>query len=324
MRLYLEKKMKPYLNHINKYQDLITSYNETRAGFISIALEKNKKATPFVEKAKILRNRIKKINDPNDLLNIRNIRNGLISAAGISDKAFKHLGEEGCYNAIQEFIRNFLLPAGKGFKDELIFRYLLTKGDSLGGSMRNIVGVLAKRKLNRSIIAALRLSNKDFTWLEKSKKCWEKPRSENSDLDETKGLNWINDNGEERSLYYDVTVPLIKNNIDIILLKETKDSDYKKSIKIPKNFVALGELKGGFDPAGADEHWKTAKTSIDRIVDGFKSERLNPNIFFIGAAIENKMAQEIFENLKKNYINNAANLTNDEHMSSITDWLINL
>jgi len=107
-------------------------------------------------------------------------------------------------------------------------------------------------------------------------------------------------------------------------LHETKDNEYKNAILNPKNFIALGELKGGIDPAGADEHWKTAKTAIDRIVEGFKSVNLNPKIFYIGAAIESKMATEIFSNLESGYINNAANLTKDEHMTSITDWLVNL
>jgi len=317
--------MKAHLNHIKIFEDLTTTYNETRAGFIAIALEKNKRATPFIEEAKVLKNRIKNLSKPSDLLKIKNIRSGLIAASGISDKASKHLGEEGCDDAIKEFINNFLIPAGDGFKEELIFRFLLTKGDTLGGSMRNIVGILAKRKLNQTIIAALKLSNKVFYWLGKNSNNWIQSTDEYyEDFDETKGLYWKNDKGKERSLYYDVTIPLIKNNIDVIILHETKDNEYKNAILNPKNFIALGELKGGIDPAGADEHWKTAKTAIDRIVEGFKSVNLNPKIFYIGAAIESKMATEIFSNLESGYINNAANLTKDEHMTSITDWLVNL
>ncbi len=315
--------MKEYSNHISCYEDLKTTYNETRAGFISIALEKNKRATPYVEEAKVLRSRIKKITNANDLITIQNIRNGLIAAAGISDKAARHLGVDGCNDAIKEFIKNFLLPAGDNFRDELVFRFLLTKGDSLGGSMRNIVGALAKRKLNRTIVAALRLSDKEFHWFDK--KQWREANEiDFEDLDEAKGLYWENDKGMPRSLYYDITVPLIRNNIDVILLNEQMDNDLKSAILVPENFIALGELKGGIDPAGADEHWKTAKTAIDRIVNGFSNANLTPKIFYIGAAIENKMASEIYDNLEQGYINNAANLTKDEHMTSITEWLVGL
>ncbi|MDR2601325.1 MAG: type II restriction endonuclease [Spirochaetaceae bacterium] len=36
------------LLHIAKPGDLVTSYNETRAGFIAIALEKNRRAAPYI------------------------------------------------------------------------------------------------------------------------------------------------------------------------------------------------------------------------------------------------------------------------------------
>lgn len=47
-----------------------------------------------------------------------------------------------------------------------------------------------------------------------------------------------------------------------------------------EEFLALGELKGGIDPAGADEHWKTARTAIMRISDAFKREGVSPKTFF--------------------------------------------
>jgi len=190
--------------------------------------------------------------------------------------------------------------------------------------MRNLVGALAKRKLNRMIVASLQLSNIDYYWLTKSKKKWNHKAEKYEDIDEAKGLFWVNQNGENRTLYYDITVPLIKNNIDMILLSDSKDTPIKDSILKNENYIALGELKGGIDPAGADEHWKTAKTALDRIIKGFNSRKIKPSIFYIGAAIENKMAKEIYTQLNNGYFANAANLTKESHMSSITDWLIEL
>ena len=86
----------------------------------------------------------------------------------------------------------------------------------------------------------------------------------------------------------------------------------------------MGELKGGIDPAGADEHWKTAKTALDRIKNTFQKNSFSPKLFFVGAAIENKMAVEIFNNLKSKYIHNAANLTKPEHITALSDWLVKL
>jgi len=316
--------MKSFRDHLKKANDLVTTYEETRAGFIAIALEKNKHASPYIEEAKILKSRIKSINNPDDLLKLEGIRSGLIAAAGISDKATVHLGEEGCNEAIKEFIKNFLKPSGRNFKDELIFRFLLTKGDSLGGSMRNIVGAFAQRRLSASIFAALRLSKKDFLWYHNDSDKWIPSQKRRDAIEDAKGIFWYNNKKESRTLFYNITVPIVQNNIDIIVLK----CDYRKPLKDiisqPTEFIALGELKGGIDPAGADEHWKTAKTAIDRIVTAFTKHKHNPYIFYIGAAIENKMASEIWDNLENNYITNAANLTKSDHVTSLTEWILDI
>lgn len=86
----------------------------------------------------------------------------------------------------------------------------------------------------------------------------------------------------------------------------------------------MGELKGGIDPAGADEHWKTARTALDRIHKAFTKHRLKPHTFFIGAAIEAKMASEIWTLLQRGILENAANLTDEDQIASITRWLCGL
>jgi hypothetical protein len=312
------------LLHITKPEDLVTTYNETRAGFIAIALEKNRRATPYVEEARVLQHRIKKISLPDKLLDVLDIRNGLIAAAGLSDKAASHLGEEGCTLAIREFIEKSLTPAGDKFKEELIFRFLLTKGDSLGGKMRNIVGSLAQRKLCLAIISSLRLSNIHFYVLYDVSDQWisSKEVDDDTEIEDSKGISWKIAKGKDRTLYFNITVPIVGNNIDIILLNRSHTEDIKTAISQCKNYITLGELKGGIDPAGADEHWKTARTALDRIKNAFKENGFSPNIFFVGSAIENKMAVEIFNNLKSKYINNAANLTKPDHITALSDWLI--
>ena len=81
----------------------------------------------------------------------------------------------------------------------------------------------------------------------------------------------------------------------------------------------MGELKGGIDPAGADEHWKTARAALDRIRSSFKKVY----IAFIGGAIEKAMAEEIYSQLQTGMLDYAANLTNDNQLSSFCDWLVN-
>ncbi len=88
--------------------------------------------------------------------------------------------------------------------------------------------------------------------------------------------------------------------------------------------MALGELKGGIDPAGADEHWKTARTALTRIQVMFAQSELKSHTFFIGAAIAKRMALEIWNQLEEGTLENAANLTADNQVASISRWLCSL
>lgn len=83
-------------------------------------------------------------------------------------------------------------------------------------------------------------------------------------------------------------------------------------------------MKGGVDPAGADEHWKTANSALGRVKKGFNALALNPHTFFIGAAIENAMAIEIFHQLESGQLENAANLSYDEQLTELCNWLLKL
>jgi hypothetical protein len=69
---------------------------------------------------------------------------------------------------------------------------------------------------------------------------------------------------------------------------------------------------------------KTARTALDRIQTSFAKFKRKPNTFFIGAAIEAKMAKEIWSSLKRGTIKNAANLTDDHQIASVTRWLCSL
>ena len=234
-----------YTKHLSKFEDLMTTYAETRAGFISIALEKNKRATPYVEEARILNSKISNVAEPNQLITLLDIRNGLIAASGISEKAANHLGEAGCNEAIAEFIRNFLIPAGEKFKEELVFRFLLTRGDSLGGSMRNIVGAIAQKKLCISIVSSLRLAGRNFHWLDGSAKKWINSESNSKDLEieNAKGLFWVNSQKQPRLLLFNLGVPIVRNNIDIILFDSDLNTDLKILITDPAKYMQLLKIK---------------------------------------------------------------------------------
>ena len=313
-------------NIINKPEDLITSREQTRAGFISFALEKNRQSTPIIESAKSFKILASNAKTARDLLKIKEIRPAMLTAAGLSDKALNYFSEKDKDKAILSLIKNFLEPAGEYFVDEAVYRYLLIKGDSLGGSMRNIVGALAQQKLIRTFLSNLSIAGINYQWLSNKTKKWDnKPLNDFAVEEQLKALSWKNFNRKNRVLAFNLNIPIIKNNIDICLFNSNPD-DYndRKIVNIPAEILMLGELKGGIDPAGADEHWKTGNTTLNRVRDSFARNNLKIYTSFIAAAIERKMANEIFTQLKNKTLSYAANLTINSQLVSYCDWLLKI
>jgi type II restriction enzyme len=306
--------------------DLVTSREQTRAGFIAFALEKNRRSTPVIESAKSLKVLASKAKMAKDLLKITEIQPALLTAAGLSEKAINYFTEEDKIKAISGLIENFLEPTGKYFVDEVVYRYLLMKGDSLGGSMRNIVGLLAQQKFVRTLLSNLSVSGTNYQWLDNKTKIWENKSTNDFSIEEQlKALSWRNPKGKNRILAFNLNIPIVKNNIDICLFNaDTKLYSNGKIVNNPEQILMLGELKGGIDPAGADEHWKTGNTVLNRIRESFAKHNLNLDTSFIAAAIEKKMASEIFVQLQNKTLSNAANLTIEEQLVNYCDWLLKL
>jgi hypothetical protein len=315
---------RPYRNHLRSSDDLVTTYEATRAGFVALALEKNRRATPHVAEARALQEAASRARTPSDLLTIKGIESGLLTAAGLSDKSLVHLLPEDKVEAINGLIKNFLEPAGEKFVEELVFRFLLTRGDTLGGSMRNIGGALAQRKLTRAIISTLTIAGIRYRWQHSKTKQWADMTDDDSEIEfSLRGLSWESES-KPRTLIYNLTVPLVKNNVDMCLFNLSPEESLSTEYKSAKSYIALGELKGGIDPAGADEHWKTARAALDRIREAFSKARHSPRTFFVGAAVEKKMANEIWSQLKKGLLANAANLNEPNQIASVSRWLCTL
>jgi hypothetical protein len=315
---------------IKKSGDLETTYAAQRSGFLDIALRKNREALPYVDEAKVLKSIAITYKNPSDLSKDVRIFSQLVEAAGVSTKANDYLTKTDVEAIVKEFIKNFLETAGENFSDELVYRFLLTKGDALGGRMRNIVGAIASERLTRCLLASLRISriahearlNDNSEWKSSS-------YLTQDDLISVKAIRWITNKGMSREIIYNIKVPMVGKSVDIVLLnKKTPSFNKPKLLKMflrnSENYVALGELKGGIDPAGADEHWKTASTALQRIRTAFMGCSPDVKTFFVGAAIEASMAEEIFNQVKIGELSMAANLTNENQLAEICYWLIDI
>lgn len=314
--------------YINSADDLITTHEQTRAGFLSIALEKNMVADPYVKQALAFKSMVTHTKGPDDFLAIPSIRPFMLAAAGLSEKSLQHLNSEDHTVVIKELIEKFLKPAGSAYIDEAIYRFLLTKGDAVGGIMRNRIGAMGQEKLIRCILSCINVRGMSYEWTDRSNSTFNWLEKPDIDADVEKKLNaifWVNSQGP-RVLGFNMKNSIVNKNIDICLYNTDKDG-YNQG-KVAKNFpeksIMLGELKGGIDPAGADEHWKTANTALERIRSSYLAQNLQIQTSFVGAAIEKAMADEIFSQLKNGTMANAANLTNTNQLVEYCNWLLDL
>ena len=126
--------------------------------------------------------------------------------------------------------------------------------------MRNITGATAQVKFTQAVLAALKTEAVKY-----------QVKTSPGNPDKVQRITW-----PDRVCFFDKTPKFIRKNIDVILLSGRSTSNDALSER--RNYLACGELKGGIDPAGADEHWKTAGSALQRIRQSF-SKKTSETVF---------------------------------------------
>jgi type II restriction enzyme len=275
-----------------KVSDLITDPATRAEGFESQAAKKSELMKRYIDRGLQAINELQK-SKKNFSDMSKELQDFFIAAAGLSRKSLQHLDQKTIEKIIMDILPMNDLSNNKIVND-ILYRFLLTSGDALGGEMRNIIGDLGQTKLIEVF--------EDYSNNNKIK--YEMKYSKSEKVSE---FTW-----QRQKIIFNKKPKFIDKSIDIIVLR--KDGD----IENPLDYLACGELKSGIDPAGADEHWKTAKSALARIRDNFNRRKIDPPyLFFIGAAIENSMAAEAVEMLKTGELDFAANLYKDDHLEQM-------
>jgi len=308
------------LQHIPSAKHLVTTHEATCQGFLDQAKVKGEKAAIYIAKGMEFWEELTKTDTVSDVLKNPRLRGGLIATAGVSAKARNYLTDEEIERILLGIIEGIPDERRNAFREELFYRYLLTKGASLDGEMRNYGGARAARIFVVTLLEALQVSHDPMVWLKDRNEPLKLPEAKLlAESHKVQKIAWHN-----RVLLFDKKPTLINKNVDMILLKATASLADADLLQQRERYLACGELKGGIDPAGADEHWKTARAAIDRIAAVFASERKKPALFFVGAAIEEAMAVELFTWLHSGKLKSAANLTVPRQVTELIAWLIKL
>ena len=201
---------------ITTAENLITKHAETRTGFLRIALGKNRAGDPFVKNALAFKAMTVHTKTPEDLLSVKEIRPFLVTAAGLSDKSLAYLNEDDQSLAVEELIEKFLKPAGTAYIDEAIFRYLLIKGNTLGGVMRNRIGKLAQERLIRMIFSVMNVRGITCDKISVNSAVWTQADIFAPDAEKNlRALHWKMRG--EKNLVFNAKIPTVNKNVDLCL-----------------------------------------------------------------------------------------------------------
>src|SRR3989338_795744 len=170
---------------IRTASDLVTSREEVCRGFLSQAQAKSQKATPYVQEAQLF-----------ESVELRT----LATAMGFSDKAQRYFSDPQLREAIKPVLDMISKNTGSDFRTEILYRFLLTRGDTLGGEMRNLTGESGPTRFIAAAARALKKRGIDPVFF-------------HGKTGETKikGIAW-----DQRALFFDYKPKLIDKNVDVI------------------------------------------------------------------------------------------------------------
>jgi len=199
-------------------------------------------------------------------------------------------------------------------------------GDGLGGVSRNEVGRLATTQIMRYVITDLhsikQIDSVQYTLkgsLDAIEDDEELPEIADvwkftDELDISTKLDTLE---KYRVKYQQI---ILKNGYSLLLDRQLYWSDREgNSFKIGPDLhsrnstidlIWAGEIKGGADPAGSDEHWKTATQAFNRIIEAAeKTDREKPLLSFLATIIVERVAREAQQWISEGKLTSVYNLT---------------
>jgi hypothetical protein len=200
-------------------------------------------------------------------------------------------------------------------------------GDSLGGMSRNEIGRIASGQIVRMLASHLHQKGLLNSIIYRLKGRFdEDEESTQADYGDDQIL-FISPNhnlemelsrlDDYRVKYREIT---LNNGNRLLINRQLEWSNAEgKSYKIGPDMVSqtheidlkwAGELKGGADPAGSDEHWKTATQALGRIREACeKTGRPKPELSFIATIIVERVAIEAQQWIEQDKLTSVYNLT---------------
>lgn len=213
-------------------------------------------------------------------------------------------------------------------------------GDSLGGTSRNEVGRVALMRVIHPIIRHLYSNG----WLFRICRTLKGDILEKEESDSGTGKReWIEIDSQvdidallkefekSRVLYHELETI---NGSRLLLNRQLEWEDesgevYRVGPDLHSHvgttdMLWAAELKGGADPAGSDEHWKTATQALERIIQAAQAtKREQPALSFIATILVERVAFEAQDWIDQGKLTSVYNLTQMYHQKAEMNRFLN-
>src|SRR5262249_26454827 len=103
--------------------------------------------------ANAFQTKLQEIGSIGDLIHAKHLRDDLVAVAGVSAKARKYLTDSDIDTILAGIVDGIPPDQQTTFHQDIFLRYMLTKGASFDGEMRNVIGATAQRKIVRLLFA---------------------------------------------------------------------------------------------------------------------------------------------------------------------------
>jgi hypothetical protein len=197
-------------------------------------------------------------------------------------------------------------------------------GDSLGGSSRNEVGRMAMAEVMRLLITELGQYDRleSIVYSTRASLIPGTSREEDVILEITPSLQMKNLLDQLEASFVKYKELRLRNGVLVLVDKNARWRDGQidsfnvdvqsigQNVRQESGMLWAAEVKGGADPAGSDEHWKTARSALERILERAQQHGVEkPPLSFVGRTIVKKVAVEIKAWLDRGDLVSAYNLT---------------
>jgi len=265
--------------------------------------------------------------------NIAMLSRKVMRGIGLSTEAFEDQGAQpnpqmatDLSQYFNKIVSALIVSTGQVTRRQHFAMMMANVGDALGGVSRNEVGRVAMmRILNplveclhaRGLLASVLYSLKGQITLDDEDDSGAQQRTQLEVNKQTDIQGLLQKFETHRVLYHEICT---SNGSKLILNAQLKWQDSRgEGFKIGPDLCSqvgendmfwASELKGGADPAGSDEHWKTATQALHRILEAAQATgRPKPRLSFIATILVERVARDAQAWIDRGDLRSVYNLT---------------